>query len=169
MTDNNSSQATMDPLSQFWTDMFSRMNVPQAGAGAGPSMPHESQKQMQRIFFDAMAKFCDDYMRSEQFLQMMKESMDRSLAFKQQVDSFLTQLYRGAQAPAKADVDDISGLLRSIEANVLDRLSSLESKVAAVEDQRRTGRSAGASRAQRPPRRGKMKSTGAKAARKKTR
>lgn len=165
MNDNNSSQAAMDPLSQFWTDMFARMNVPQAGAGAGPSLSQDSQKQMQRIFFDAMAKYFDDFMRSEQFLQMMKETMDRSLAFKQQVDSFLTQLYRGAQMPAKTDVDDISGLLRSIEANVLDRLGSLETKVAAVEEKRRTGRGAGASRAQRPPRRGNIKAARGKSPR----
>lgn len=169
MNDNNSNQAAMDPLSQFWTDMFARMNVPQTGAGAGPSLSQDSQKQMQRIFFDAMAKYFDDFMRSEQFLKMMKETMDRSLAFKQQVDSFLTQLYRGVQAPAKADVDDISGLLRSIEANVLDRLGSLESKVAAVEDKRRTGRGAGASRAQRPPRRGNTKSAQGKSAEGKSR
>ena len=169
MTQDTANQATMDPFSQFWTDMFARMNAPQAGAGAGPNLSADAQKQMQRIFFDAMAKYFDDFMRSEQFLHMMKETMDRSLAFKQQVDAFLTQAYRGAQAPARADVDDISGLLRSFEANVLDRLNSLEEKVAAVEDKRRSGRSAGASRAQRPPRRGKMKSTGAKASRKKAR
>lgn len=153
MSDNHTQTAT-DPFTQFWGDMFSRMNTATGGSSAGGPMSAEATRQMQRIFLDALAKYFDDFMRSEQFLGMLKETMDRSLALKQQVDQFLTQLHRGVQAPAKTDVDDISGLLRSIEANVLDRLAKLESKVAAVEAPRRTGGSARASRAPRPSRRG---------------
>ncbi|RIK62169.1 MAG: hypothetical protein DCC65_17900 [Planctomycetota bacterium] len=145
-----------EAFTQFWSDMFSRMGMTGAGVSAGPMSP-EGAKQMQRIFLDTMARYFDEFMRSDQFLSMMKETMDRSLAFKQQVDQFLTQLYRGAQMPAKTDVDDISGLLRSIEKNVLDRLSRLEEKVAAVEDSRPTGSGAGASRAPQPSRREAMK------------
>lgn len=158
MSDNHT-QTANDPFTQFWGDMITRMGMPSGGepgsesGGAGPMSP-EAAKQMQRVFLDALAKYCDDFMRSEQFLAMMKEAMDRSLAFKQQVDQFLTQLHRGVQAPSKTDVDDISGLLRSIEANVLDRLERLESSVAAVEGPRRTGGRARASRAQPPSRHG---------------
>lgn len=151
---NNSSnqQSPADQVTQFWGDMFSRMGISGVPGAAAP-MSQETAKQMQRIFLDAMAKYFDEFMRSDQFLNMIKESMDRSLAFKQQVDQFLTQLYRGAQMPAKADVDDISGLLRSVEKNVLDRLAQLEEKVAAVEDSRPMGNGAGASRAPQPSRR----------------
>ncbi len=154
MSDNHTQNAT-DTFTQFWGDMLSRMNAQAGGSSGAGQMSPEASRQMQRLFFDAMAKFFDDFMRSEQFLGMMKETMDRSLALKQQVDQFLTQLHRGTQTPAKADVDDISGLLRSIEANVLDRLERLESKVAAVEAPRRTtGAGAKASRAPLPSRRG---------------
>lgn len=157
MSDNHDKQQSpADAVTQFWSDMFSRMGMA-GGPGAAPQMSQETAKQMQRVFFDAMAKYFDDFMRSDQFLSMMKETMDRSLAFKQQVDQFLTQLYRGAQMPAKADVDDISGLLRSVEKNVLDRLAKLEEKVAAVEDSRPMGSGAGASRAPQPSRREDIK------------
>lgn len=154
MSDNHQKQAATDPFTQFWGDMFARMGTAGPAAGASPSgQPSaEATRQMQRVFFDAMAKFCDDYMRSEQFLSMLKETMDRSLAFKQQVDLFLTNLYRGAQMPARADVDDISDILRSIEKNVLDRLADLDERVAAVEDARRTGRAGKVPRAPRPTR-----------------
>lgn len=142
MSDNHHTQAATDPFQQFWGDFFSRVGMSPAAAPQTPSPSKEAVQQMQRMFFDALAKYCDDFMRSEQFLKMMKETMDRSLAFKQHVDQFLAQLQRGMQAPAKADLDDLGGLLRSIEERVLDRLSELELKVAAVEDTRRTGRSA---------------------------
>jgi hypothetical protein len=144
MSDNDRSQTAPDPLSQFWGDFFTRAGMsPPSGASAQSASPSkEAVQQMQRVFFDALAKYCDDFMRSEQFLTMMKETMDRSLAFKQQVDQFLGQLQRGVQSPAKADMDDLGGLLRSIEERVLSRLSALEDQVAAVEETRRTGRSA---------------------------
>jgi hypothetical protein len=79
---------------------------------------------------------------------MMKQTMDRSLAFKQQVDQFLTKMHHGAQSPSISDMTDIAGSLRNIEASLLDRMESLEQKVAAVEEPGRTKRSARASRAQ---------------------
>ncbi len=142
MPDNDRNQSPADPFSQFWGDFFSRVGMSPSATPQTPSPSKEAVQQMQRVFFDAMAKYCDDFMRSEQFLKMMKETMDRSLAFKQQVDQFLSQLQRGMQSPAKADMDDLSGLLRSIEERTLARLSALEDKVAAVEETRRTGRSA---------------------------
>jgi hypothetical protein len=158
MSDNDRSQSATDPFSKFWGDFFSRVGMsPSAAPAQAPSPSKEAVQQMQRVFFDALAKYCDDFMRSEQFLKMMKETMDRSLAFKQQVDQFLSQVQRGMQSPAKADMDDLGGLLRSIEERLLSRLSAVEDKVAAVEETRRTGRSARASQAQRPSGRGARK------------
>ncbi len=150
---NNPNTTTDNPFIGFWSDMLSRMGMP---AGAAQTTPppkafSESAKQMQRVFLDALAKYCDDFMHSEQFLKMMKETMDRSLAFKQQVDQFLGKLQQGMQSPARADVDDLAGVLRNIEERVLTRLDSLEEKVAAVEEKKsRAGGGTRASRVLRP-------------------
>lgn len=160
MGSNDRTQTATDPLTQFWADLLSRMGMAQPGTGgasapaqpaAPTAVPPDVIRQMQRAFFDALAKYFDEYMRSEQFLQLLKESMDRSLQFKQQVDQFLAQLHRGVQSPAKADVDDLAGLLKSIEERLLARLERLEEQVAAVEDARRAGGRRGASPAKRPP------------------
>lgn len=160
MPDNNDRTAAIDPFSGMWSDFFAKIGVP-ADAARGGSPPqgpsNEMQKQMQRAFLDAMARYCDEFMRSEQFLSMMKQTMDRSLAFKQQLDQFLGNVQKGAQAPARADIDDLAGTLLKIEERVLDRLDALEQKVAAVESrrgEREARRGAGASRAQRPSSRG---------------
>ncbi|HUN80741.1 MAG TPA: hypothetical protein VMV81_04450 [Phycisphaerae bacterium] len=134
----NNQQTTADPFSTFWTEFFSRMGAQAPSMGTMPSPGPDAMKQMQRVFLDAMAKYCDDYMRSEQFLQMMKQTMDRSLAFKQQLDQFLGAAQKGMQSPARSDIDDLSGTLLKIEERVLDRLDALEKKVAAVEGSRRS-------------------------------
>lgn len=152
-------QTAVDAFSQFWGDFMSRMGVPLPNngsttpAGNTPAF-NETAKHMQRIFFDAMAKYCDEYMRSEQFLNMMKQTMDRSLAMKQQIDQFLSQAQRGMQAPVKGDVDDMASLMRSFEERVLTRLERLEKNAAAVEEPRRKESVAKASQAIQPSARG---------------
>jgi len=132
MPDNHQHSTAADPFTRFWSDMMSQMpGMGATGVGATrASGSDEAAKQMQRMFFDAMAKYCDDFLRSEQFLTAMKQMMDRSIAFKQQVDQFLTKAMHGMQAPARADMEDITGVLRSVEERVLSRLEKLEAQVA---------------------------------------
>lgn len=106
----------------------------QPAAQQQPSWPDENVKQMQRTFFDAMAKQADEYLRSPQFLGMMKQMMDQSIAFKQQLDRFITEAYRGAQAPAQADMQDLAGTLRGIEERLMSRLEELERRLDVAEE-----------------------------------
>ena len=103
-----------------------------------PSWPDENVKQMQRTFFDAMAKQADEYLRSPQFLGMMKQMMDQSIAFKQQLDRFIAEAYRGAGAPAQADMQDLAGTLRGIEDRLMSRIEELERRLEAAESPRQS-------------------------------
>ena len=153
MPENNDRTVTTDPFTGFWTDFFAKMGgSPDSMRGFMPpaDASNEMVKQMQRVFLDALTKYCDDFMRSEQFLGMMKQTMDRSLAFKQQLDQFLANAQKGMQAPARTDIDDLAGTLLKIEERVLDRLDALERKVAAVEDTRGRRAVAAASQAKGP-------------------
>lgn len=157
MSEGQQSPSPVEMMTQFWTDLFDKMGAGPSARGSMPGMgaSPDIAKQMQKAFFDGMGKYCDEYMRSEQFLKMMKDTMDRSLAFKQQVDQFLNQCYASTMTPSRPDVADLAGIMRSIEERILARLSQLEQRVAAVEDADGSQRSAGASRAQRPPVRGR--------------
>ena len=104
MSNGTSGQGPTDPFTKAWTDLFAKMTTPagQAQSPQQPAWPDETVKQMQRTMFEAMAKQADEYLRSPQFLTMMKQMMDQSIAFKQQIDRFITEAYRGVQAPAQA-------------------------------------------------------------------
>lgn len=144
-------QRQADPFSSFWNEFMSRVGVDGNGASAGTAPAfNEGAKQMQRIFFDAMAKYAEDFMRSEQFMTAMKQTMDQSLQIKAMFDDFLVKAQRGMQSPVRADVDDIASLMRGIENRVLKRLDALEDKVAAVEELQRGGRGVKASPTKRP-------------------
>lgn len=144
----------MDAVTAFWSDMMGRM-APQGWAGmaganqGGPSpfpgmaMTPEAMKQFRNGFMEAWAKSCDEYMRSDQFLGMMKQSMDNALAFRQQMNSYLTKCLEDAQVPSRNDTDALMRVLRSTEERLLDkfdklmdRLESLEQRVSGGEPSR---------------------------------
>jgi len=136
MSNGTSGQGPTDPFTKAWTDLFAKMTTPagQAQSPQQPAWPDETVKQMQRTMFDAMAKQADEYLRSPQFLTMMKQMMDQSIAFKQQIDRFITEAYRGVQAPAQADMQDLAGTLRGIEERLMTRIEELERRLEDAED-----------------------------------
>jgi hypothetical protein len=143
-----------EQFTRFWTDMMAQMG--QAASQGAKSNGHEpapaytdAAKSMQRAFFDAMAKYFDDFMRSEQFLEHMKQTMEQSIAMKRMMDDFLIQAQTSLQSPVRGDVEDLAHLMRGIEERLFDRLDRLEEKVAAVEERQGAERGAKASGASR--------------------
>lgn len=141
MSNGTTGQGPSDPFTKAWSDFMGRMSAAmgQPAAQQQPSWPDENVKQMQRTFFDAMAKQADEYLRSPQFLGMMKQMMDQSIAFKQQLDRFITEAYRGAQAPAQADMKDLADTLRGIEERLMSRIEELERRLDTAEEGPRKG------------------------------
>jgi hypothetical protein len=132
---NNASGPTGDPFSKFWMDCFAKM----ASAGFAPpssstiGSSDEAVKQMRRAFFDSWAQYCEEFMRSPAFLEGMKRAMDSSLAFREQLNEFMTRALHEGQFPARSDTDSILVVLRSLEDRVLDRLDRLEKRVASMD------------------------------------
>jgi len=135
--------ASPDPFTKFWSDMMAQMSgaAGSSGAGASPSGPfgafgpsqEEVARQMRQAFFDSWARYAEDYMRSDAFLDAMKKSMDQALAFKQQINEFLTKSLRESQMPTQDDTDSILLAVRRLEERVLDRLAALTRRVDAME------------------------------------
>lgn len=141
MTDTPQDRSASDPFARAWGDFLSQFGI--AGAAAStdeapsPSWSDEAMKQMQRAFMDALAKYCDEYLRSPNFLNMMKQSMDNALSFKQHVDRFLAEAHRSVHSPSVGDIDDIVGLLRTIEDRVVERVDKLEGRLRHLESPKR--------------------------------
>lgn len=123
-----------DPFSQFWMDMMSK-TAPGAFTAPRPSTSasDEMMKQFRQAFFDSWAAHCEQFLRSEQFLAMMKKSMDSALAFREQLNEFMTKTLHENQMPARSDTDSILLVLRSLEERVLERIERLNRRVDAIE------------------------------------
>jgi hypothetical protein len=123
-----------DPFSKFWSEFMAKSPFASM-ATPSPSARDDMLKQMRRAFFDSWAKACDEFLGSPQFLDMMKKSMDNALAFKQQMNEFMTRAVHESQIPARTDTDSILLVLRSMEERVLGRLDALGERVADLEEQ----------------------------------
>ena len=143
MNQTASSGGASDPFTKYWSEMMGHLS---AGQGASPggsqaSNPfgafgpsqEEVARQMRQAFFDSWARYAEDYMRSDAFLDAMKKSMEQALAFKQQVNEFLTKSLRESQMPTQDDTDSILLAVRRLEERVLDRLAALTRRVEGLE------------------------------------
>jgi len=130
----DSSWPGIDPFMRFWTDLMSRMT---AAGLTPPQPPPDLLQQLRRSFFDALSEQADQFLRSEAFLNAMKQAMETSLAWQQAINQFLHKGLAAAQIPSQAEAEHLVVLLRGMEERVLDRIEDLSRRVAALESARR--------------------------------
>lgn len=143
-----------DALGAFWTE-FARLVASAPFQTAGP----EAFQQMRRALLDTMAQQADAFLRSEAFLNAMKQTLDSSLAWQQMVNQYLQKGLSAMQMPTGADTGQIAQLVRGLEQRLSRRIDALERRLeraqpARASASRRGARPAGAatrSRTQRKP------------------
>lgn len=107
------------------------------GAGAAAFTP-DALRRMQGAFFDAMAQYAEQYMRTPQFLEAMKRSMDQSLQFRRQMDDFLkTNMASAFESASGGATSEILGAIRQstsqLQAHIDERLAAMEARIGRLE------------------------------------
>jgi hypothetical protein len=114
----------VEKMARVWTEMATKMMS--TGMSLGPeNAPPEVSKQMRGLMFQAMAQQAEQYMRSPQFVEMMKQSMDAAITVKKQLNDFLTQAHHAGQGVARQDVDAVLRSLHHLETRVLDNMEGI--------------------------------------------
>jgi uncharacterized protein involved in copper resistance len=118
---------------------FPGMN-PSAGAGMPgmqgfpAMMTPEAMRRMQGAYFDAMAQYAEQYMRSPQFLESMKKSMDQALELRRQMDDFLKQnMAEMFEATSGGANTELLGAIRQLERTMTRRLDELSERLTRLE------------------------------------
>ena len=147
-------QSPAEQMAAYWRDWFAQMNAAggaqqaqqqqQAAAAAmgqfagAPPFPWtpspETMRQMQAAFLDALAQQCDQHMRSPQFLESMKRSMDQALEFRQRVEHFVKDNAAAAFSGVSGGApEEIIGAIRLIETRLNERLDDLARRLDRLE------------------------------------
>jgi hypothetical protein len=128
------SNGDFDQLKQFgqlWLEMLSRSGSLFGQMKPGEPPP-EAARQFRGAVFKSMADQADQFMRSETFLQAMKQSLDAALNFQKQYQTMLAEFRHSTEGVASTDIDAAMMLLRQMESRVLDRLENLDTRLRGI-------------------------------------
>ena len=117
-------------LTNVWAEFATKLAA--AGLTMDPSAansPPDAARNMRDATLSAMSQHAQQFMRSEQFLDMMKKSMDASINWQRQMNEFLTKAHHSTQSVAQSDVDDLHRSVRHLEQRTLDQIEQLASKL----------------------------------------
>lgn len=98
-----------------------------------PDMPAEMLKQMQKAYLDTMARWADEYMRSPQFLDQMKQSLEGALAMRRQVEEFIRKASEQSYG-STLGIYDAVGAVRDAESWITRRIDEIAARLSAIEE-----------------------------------
>lgn len=129
MNDGNSSFfPAADMFTRAWSDLASKM----MGVGmayAPESTPPDAARQMRSAMFKAWSEYFDQFMRSADFLDMMKQSMTGSVQARRQMNDFLGQLRHEFQGTSRQDIDQVLASLRQLERRLAEHTEPLADRL----------------------------------------
>src|SRR5215469_16137178 len=130
MTDNT--DKIFDQAAAFqklWMDSLTEMAGIWSQYSAG-SPPIDEMRKMRGGMLKVLAETWDEYMRTPQFLEMMKASLNGALDLKRMAREGMNRVHEQFENPSKQDVDDVLLAIRHVERRLLERLEGIDDRVA---------------------------------------
>lgn len=137
MTQSSQGQYSMPPfdpaaMQAMWQQMMGQF-AQTAGRQPPPAnMPADAYKQMQKMYLEMMARWADEYMRSEPFLDQMKQSLEGALAMRRQVEEFIRKASEQSYG-STLGIYDAVGAVRDAESWITRRIDELAERLGAIE------------------------------------
>jgi len=113
---------------RIWTDTLSKLSM--AGLAVDPSAPPpQAFKDVRKQMFQSLTQSWEQFLRSPQFLEIMKQSMDNLLGVKKLTAEAMTKARHDTKGVASDDIDNLMLSIRHMEKRLLDRMETLEQLV----------------------------------------
>jgi uncharacterized coiled-coil protein SlyX len=114
-------------------DSFTEMAGVWSQYSAG-SPPVDEMRKMRGGMLKVLAETWDEYMRTPQFMEMMKASLNGALDLRRLAREGMNRVHEQFENPSKQDMDDVLLAIRHVERRLLDRLEGLDDRVANVDE-----------------------------------
>jgi hypothetical protein len=132
MSENSDKTAEQAAAFQkIWMQSMSRL-MQTAFTFTPDAAPPEALRQIRAGIFQALAQSWEEFMRSPQFLDGMKQWMENAIAFRKMTNDFMAKVRNEVQAPSREDIDTIMLSVRHMEKRLLDRVEELSAQVRAL-------------------------------------
>jgi hypothetical protein len=124
---NEQSQDFTEPGAAFqkiWLGSMSKLM--QAAFTFSPnSTPPELLREIRNGILQALGETWNEFLRSPQFQENMKQCMENAVAFRKHTNDFMAKVHKEMQTPSRDDIDTIQLTVRHMETRILDRLEKL--------------------------------------------
>jgi len=129
MSDNFEKTAEQAAAFQkIWMESMSKI-MQTAFAFGNNSPPPDVLKQIRSGIFQALAQSWEEFTRSPEFLESMKQWMDTAINFRRMSNDFMAKVRNEIQAPSRDDIDTVMLTVRHMEKRVLDRVEELAVRI----------------------------------------
>jgi len=140
MGNGPSASKQFDVFGQMWADFIKRSA--DAGFSFKPDAPPpEAARSVRDATLKAWAQWWDEYLRSPQFVQTMKQSMDAAIQARKQMNDWMGKAQHEMGGASRQDIDQLMLTLRHVEQRIADaaerlgdRLDALEARLDALDD-----------------------------------
>ena len=134
MSDNiNKAFDQVAAFQKLWTDSFANMASVWSQFSPG-SPPSDEMRKMRGGMLKVLAETWDEYMRTPQFMEMMKGSLNGALDLKRMARDGMNRVHEQFETPSKEDIDGVLLAIRHVERRLLDRLEGLDDRVANLDE-----------------------------------
>ena len=113
---------------KLWTDSFANMAGVWSQFSPG-SPPTDEMRKMRGGMLKVLGETWDEYMRTPQFMEMMKASLNGALDLKRMARDGMNRVHEQFENPSKEDIDGVLLAIRHVEGRLLDRLEGLDDRV----------------------------------------
>ncbi|HYG36013.1 MAG TPA: hypothetical protein VEC99_14580 [Clostridia bacterium] len=112
---------------RIWTETASKML--QTAFTVTPNAPPEILQQIRGGIFQALARSWDEFLRSPQFLETMRQWIENAISLRKVTNDFTAKTRNEMQSPSRNDADTILLNIRHLEKRLLDRVDELAHQV----------------------------------------
>jgi uncharacterized coiled-coil protein SlyX len=129
MSDNmNKGFEQVTAFQKLWADSFANMAGVWSQFSPG-SPPTDEMRKMRGGMLKVLGETWDEYMRTPQFMEMMKASLNGALDLKRMARDGMNRVHQQFENPTKEDIDGVLLAIRHVEGRLLDRLEGLDDRV----------------------------------------
>jgi hypothetical protein len=126
---------------KIWLESMSKLM--QAAFTFSPdSTPPEVLRGIRNGILQALGESWNEFLRSPQFQENMKQWMENAVAFRQMTSDFMGKVRKEMQAPSRDDIEAILQNMRHLETRIMDRLETVAKQVEELNRRAGTARTA---------------------------
>jgi hypothetical protein len=115
---------------KIWTESVSKTMLA-AFKFSPDSTPPEVLRQIRSAILQSLGDSWNEFMRSPQFLEGMRQWTENAISFRKIGNEFLGRIRNDLQAPSRNDIDTVMLSVRHMEKRLLDRLDELSAQITA--------------------------------------